>query len=194
MRKRRADAGDAVVGHNIRAHRLVRQMSQSDLARAIGVTFQQVQKYEKGANRVGAARLVQVASALGIPATALLQGVPGTGRKRVDRSQRSYLCPLPLRERATHRVNEEEWVRGTPHPTEIADVAALPSPSRGEGATTRTVLAALLANGRRLRLVQAFAQIEDASVQQALLALTELLARLGAGQGRLGMPGTPQER
>jgi len=77
MTTRRADAHDALVGQNIRANRLARGMSQSDLADAIGVTFQQVQKYEKGTNRVGASRLVRVANALEVQATTLLSGIPG---------------------------------------------------------------------------------------------------------------------
>ena len=67
MTARRAEAGDAVVGQNIRVHRLARRMSQSALADAIGITFQQVQKYEKGVNRVGAGRLVRVGEALDVP-------------------------------------------------------------------------------------------------------------------------------
>jgi transcriptional regulator with XRE-family HTH domain len=81
MSARRADASDAIVGHNIRLHRLARGMSQNDLARALGVSFQQVQKYEKGANRVGAGRLVRVAVALGVPVMTLLKGVPGLRQK-----------------------------------------------------------------------------------------------------------------
>src|SRR6266508_5603096 len=49
------------------------------------------------------------------------------------------LCPLPLRERATRCVNATDWVRGqaqTPHPCVLAEGPALPSPARGEGATT----------------------------------------------------------
>ena len=75
MTARRAEAGDAVVGHNIRVHRLARHMSQTALADAIGITFQQVQKYEKGVNRVGAARLVRIATALDVPAGRLLAGI-----------------------------------------------------------------------------------------------------------------------
>jgi transcriptional regulator with XRE-family HTH domain len=75
MSVRRAEAGDAVVGTNIRVHRLARRMSQSALAGALGLSFQQLQKYESGANRVGAARLVRIAAALHVPVTALLEGV-----------------------------------------------------------------------------------------------------------------------
>jgi transcriptional regulator with XRE-family HTH domain len=57
---------DAMVGARIRVFRINRGMSQTALAEKIGVSFQQVQKYEKGANRVGASRLSNIASALGI--------------------------------------------------------------------------------------------------------------------------------
>jgi transcriptional regulator with XRE-family HTH domain len=53
MSTRRAGESDVIVGDNIRVHRLARGMSQTALGKAIGVTFQQVQKYEKGTNRVG---------------------------------------------------------------------------------------------------------------------------------------------
>ena len=54
-------------------------MSQTALADAIGITFQQVQKYEKGANRVGSGRLVRIADALDVPVMTLL---PASGRRR----------------------------------------------------------------------------------------------------------------
>jgi transcriptional regulator with XRE-family HTH domain len=81
MSTRRADARDAVIGKNIQTYRLARRMSQSGLGEAIGVTFQQVQKYEKGKNRVGSGRLVLVAQALQVPVMALFKGVPGVGEK-----------------------------------------------------------------------------------------------------------------
>jgi transcriptional regulator with XRE-family HTH domain len=55
-----------MVGAKIRMFRINRGMSQTALAERVGVSFQQVQKYEKGANRVGASRLSQIASVLGI--------------------------------------------------------------------------------------------------------------------------------
>ncbi|HYS49069.1 MAG TPA: helix-turn-helix transcriptional regulator [Xanthobacteraceae bacterium] len=54
------------VGRRIRAQRLVRGLSQTDLGKSLGITFQQVQKYEKGANRVGAGRLTRIAEVLGV--------------------------------------------------------------------------------------------------------------------------------
>ena len=66
MLVRAPDPLDVMVGARIRIFRTHRGMSQSDLAGKIGVAFQQVQKYEKGINRVGASRLSRIASALGI--------------------------------------------------------------------------------------------------------------------------------
>jgi len=64
---RRTDPYDVEVGRRIRARRMARQMSQMDLAGRIGVTFQQVQKYEKGTNRVAAGRLKRIAKILDVP-------------------------------------------------------------------------------------------------------------------------------
>jgi transcriptional regulator with XRE-family HTH domain len=58
---------DVEVGKRIRARRLSQGISQTALGRPLGVTFQQVQKYEKGVNRVGAGRLQQIAEILEVP-------------------------------------------------------------------------------------------------------------------------------
>jgi transcriptional regulator with XRE-family HTH domain len=68
---RRSGAYDVEIGKRIRAQRLSRGMSQEDLADRLGVTFQQLQKYEKGANRVSAARLREIAIALKLPISVL---------------------------------------------------------------------------------------------------------------------------
>jgi transcriptional regulator with XRE-family HTH domain len=57
---------DVDIGRRIRLQRVNKGMSQSDLGIACGVTFQQIQKYERGANRVGGGRLKQIADALGV--------------------------------------------------------------------------------------------------------------------------------
>jgi transcriptional regulator with XRE-family HTH domain len=66
MSARKPDPLDAMVGAKIRIFRINNGLSQTGLADKIGVTFQQVQKYEKGANRVGASRLSHIATVLGI--------------------------------------------------------------------------------------------------------------------------------
>ncbi len=58
---------DVHVGARVRTRRLLIGMNQETLARALGLTFQQVQKYEGGANRVSASRLSQIAEILGVP-------------------------------------------------------------------------------------------------------------------------------
>src|SRR5436853_863618 len=66
MPTRTPDPLDTMVGARIRVLRIHKKISQTDLAEQIGVTFQQVQKYEKGANRVGASRLARIADVLDI--------------------------------------------------------------------------------------------------------------------------------
>jgi transcriptional regulator with XRE-family HTH domain len=68
---RRPNSADIQIGESIRAHRLIAGMSQSSLAGRLGVSFQQIQKYEKGVNRVGAGRLPQIARIFQIPVAAL---------------------------------------------------------------------------------------------------------------------------
>ena len=68
---RNIDAVDVRVGQRVRAYRLGRGMSQSTLGDKIGVTFQQVQKYEHGVNRIGSGRLKMIATVLGTTVTAL---------------------------------------------------------------------------------------------------------------------------
>jgi DNA-binding transcriptional regulator YiaG len=72
--QRSAGKPDVELGKRIRLRRVEIDISQSALADKLGVSFQQVQKYEKGVNRVGAARLQQVATALDVPITFFYDG------------------------------------------------------------------------------------------------------------------------
>jgi transcriptional regulator with XRE-family HTH domain len=74
VNKRSGDPRDAEIGRRIRALRLERGLSQTELGNLLGVTFQQIQKYEKGANRVAAGRLQRVAEALDVPITFFYAG------------------------------------------------------------------------------------------------------------------------
>ena len=67
MPKKQANPVDAHVGHRVRLRRMLVGMSQERLGELLGLTFQQVQKYEKGINRIGAGRLFEVAGILGVP-------------------------------------------------------------------------------------------------------------------------------
>jgi len=72
-RKPRHSPLDAALGERIRGRRRDLGLSQSALAGRLGITFQQVQKYENGANRVSASMLIKLSEALGMPVAELLQ-------------------------------------------------------------------------------------------------------------------------
>lgn len=74
MPRKRSNPIDALVGRNIRVHRLAKRLSQSELGSRLGVTFQQVQKYENGASRIAAGRLAKIAEILDVPITVFFDG------------------------------------------------------------------------------------------------------------------------
>ena len=78
MPKKQASPIDVQVGTRVRLRRMLIGMSQEKLGELLGLTFQQVQKYEKGVNRIGAGRLFQVAHILGVPIDYFYEGVNGT--------------------------------------------------------------------------------------------------------------------
>src|SRR5688572_14773206 len=67
---------DKHVGSRVRMRRMMLAMSQEKLGDALGLTFQQVQKYEKGANRIGASRLQQISHILQVPVSFFFEGAP----------------------------------------------------------------------------------------------------------------------
>jgi transcriptional regulator with XRE-family HTH domain len=75
--KRAPDPVDRHVGSRVRMRRLMLKMSQEALGDALGVTFQQVQKYEKGVNRVSASRLQQIAKLFRVSVPFFFDGAPG---------------------------------------------------------------------------------------------------------------------
>ena len=98
MKSRGPQSLDKVVGRNIRVHRLAKGMSQTDLANELGITFQQIQKYEKGTNRVGSGRLFEISVILGVSVLTLFEGGKATLAKGDDTSPFSLLAdPLSLR-------------------------------------------------------------------------------------------------
>jgi transcriptional regulator with XRE-family HTH domain len=118
---KRTDPYDVEVGRRIRARRMARQMSQMDLAGHLGLTFQQVQKYEKGTNRVAAGRLKRIARILDVP---ILYFFDDTD--------------------------------------EVGNNGAAPD--------------GLPDNSRALRLMRAYSRIDNSSLQQSILDLTEKIA------------------
>jgi len=95
---------DVHVGRRVRQRRWVLGMTQQQLANAVGIKFQQIQKYETGANRVSASRLWDIAEALGVPVAfffegldtqgpASAQGDPLTDKEALDLVRAYYAIP-----------------------------------------------------------------------------------------------------
>lgn len=74
---KRIEPVDVLVGRRVRAYRLSLGMSQTTLGEKVGVTFQQIQKYERGTNRIGSSRLKKVATVLGVSVGALFDEAEG---------------------------------------------------------------------------------------------------------------------
>lgn len=66
---------DVTVGNRVREFRIRKGLSQQALGERVGVSFQQIQKYERGTNRMGSSRLVQIADVLDIPVSSFFEGL-----------------------------------------------------------------------------------------------------------------------
>jgi transcriptional regulator with XRE-family HTH domain len=127
---KRADATDRSVGEKIRAQRIVRGLSQTELGNKLGITFQQIQKYEKGSNRVSAGRLKQIAETLEVPVSFFFEGASG-------------------KDTLAENINEG---------------------------------LSFLETAASVRLVRAFAEIENQNIRSSIVALVEGIARGHSGR------------
>ena len=75
--KKQPNPIDIHVGGRVRLRRMMLGMSQEKLGEQLGITFQQIQKYEKGTNRIGASRLQHIARVLAVPVAFFFDGAPG---------------------------------------------------------------------------------------------------------------------
>ncbi len=87
---------DKYVGSRVRMRRIMLGMSQEKLGEALGLTFQQVQKYEKGTNCIGASRLQQISDILQVPVSFLFEGGPA-GPNSPNGNERSVVARLCFR-------------------------------------------------------------------------------------------------
>jgi transcriptional regulator with XRE-family HTH domain len=106
MTKQRAgNPIDQHVGTRVRMRRMMLNKSQTELGNALGLTFQQVQKYEKGTNRISASRLVQIGNFLQVPAAFFFDDAPDiapiSGSKRVLTAQDGIAAFMATREGLT---------------------------------------------------------------------------------------------
>jgi transcriptional regulator with XRE-family HTH domain len=83
-KKKRSSANDFEIGRRIKLRRLEIGMSQESLGKALALTFQQIQKYEKGTNRVGSGRLQEIAKILDVPVTFFFGDLGGTGGSAIS--------------------------------------------------------------------------------------------------------------
>ena len=93
---------DVHVGDRIRSRRVLLGLSQGNLGAVMGLTFQQVQKYERGLNRVAASRLFELSCVLGVPISFFFDDLPGSERRPADRSD-ELLEPV-----AAHSLNHRK--------------------------------------------------------------------------------------
>ena len=82
---------DLHVGKRVRMYRVKAGISQTDLGQHLGVTFQQIQKYEKGLNRISSSRLQKISELLNIPVAALFDDLPGAKRNGADNPMNEFV-------------------------------------------------------------------------------------------------------
>ena len=91
MAKKLPNPIDKHVGSRVRMRRMMLGMSQSTLADGLDLTFQQVQKYEKGTNRISASRLQHISQILQLPVTFFFEGTPGQSKAKDDALSPAYV-------------------------------------------------------------------------------------------------------
>jgi transcriptional regulator with XRE-family HTH domain len=96
MLKKAPNPVDKHVGARVRSRRILMGMSQEKLGISLGLTFQQVQKYEKGTNRIGASRLQNIAKTLSVPVSYFFEGAPleGASTGFADTEQTNYVADI----------------------------------------------------------------------------------------------------
>src|SRR6266540_7253538 len=94
MAKKAPNPIDKHVGSRVRMRRMMLSMSQEKLGDALGLTFQQVQKYEKGTNRIGASRLQQISETLQVPVSFFFEGWPSDGGSSSSKADYSELSEI----------------------------------------------------------------------------------------------------
>ena len=99
---------DVHVGRRARQARLAKGMSQGALGKALGVSFQQVQKYESGANRIGSSRLWDISQILETPIEFLFEGLAGDTAEGEGKSQRPMTRRTIQLAEAINKLQDEE--------------------------------------------------------------------------------------
>ncbi|NIE80198.1 helix-turn-helix transcriptional regulator [Asaia sp. As-1742] len=149
---------DALVGARIRLRRTLLGMSQEKLGAALGLTFQQVQKYERGANKVGASRLYEMSRVLNVPIGFFFDDLAAAGGPQSVRGSRMGTSPSGFSEAPSSFINADSDTGFT-----VAGPVA-----GGEIGPQLDVLS--------VELLQAFRNIADARVRLQLVNLVKSMA------------------
>lgn len=110
--KTSAHPTDLHIGRRIRLRRTLLGLSQQHLASAVGVTFQQIQKYESGTNRISAARLYDVSRALGVTTVFFVEDMAVAGAQGLGDSQ-AIASPDPMLRTETLELVRAYWALGS---------------------------------------------------------------------------------
>jgi transcriptional regulator with XRE-family HTH domain len=93
---KRPDTTDSYVGSRVRMRRKILSMSQEKLGEQLGITFQQVQKYEKGANRIGAGRLLRISQVLEVPISYFFPQEPAAAGGMGENNHTDYVSDFMM--------------------------------------------------------------------------------------------------
>lgn len=97
---------DVYVGARLREARILNRLTQTDLANRLGISFQQVQKYEKGTNRIGASRLFEMTGALGVSVSFFFEGLSENRSPEPKLSRLSLYIAMEIEELKDQSVRE----------------------------------------------------------------------------------------
>jgi transcriptional regulator with XRE-family HTH domain len=130
----RANAADRHVGARIRERRIMMGLSQQQLAKMIGVTYQQAHKYERGLNRISAGRLFEIAQVLGVPVSWFFEGLAESGAAQ-EMTPRQRMClelarNFALIDNEKHQEALSQMARALAAQSQAAHAA--PSPAAGQ--------------------------------------------------------------
>jgi transcriptional regulator with XRE-family HTH domain len=104
---------DVEIGRRLKSARILKGLSQTELADELGISFQQIQKYEKGANRVGSGRLWQIARFLGVPINYFFDDLETVAKAPRQKSRQGEISTQSLRAaRALDEIDDEEVREG----------------------------------------------------------------------------------
>jgi transcriptional regulator with XRE-family HTH domain len=122
---------DKHVGSRVRMRRLLLGMSQEKLGDALGITFQQIQKYEKGTNRIGASRLQQISGVLNAPVSFFFDDAPGDANQGFAEGGGDYVADFMATSEGLNLMKAFMSIRDPKVRRRIVDLCA--TLAQGEG-------------------------------------------------------------